>query len=188
MRWPRVPKYFRFGGASHSPDHRLHAWSADLRGSEYFSIRVRAWADGQDAADLIEQTDGRRGVDRGFKRVLLRPTRRKSSPASGVSPPARHVTGRRRTDLSGAGHRLVHAHLPQRQRPLLRHRRRRPRNLRVPVDRPLDANTKPRLVAARETGIRYSVEDRGDELFILTNADSAIDYKIAVAPLDSPAS
>src|SRR5262249_41688927 len=51
-------KYFRFGDAQHSPDHKLEAWSADLLGSEYFSIRVRSWSDGQDANDLIEHTDG----------------------------------------------------------------------------------------------------------------------------------
>ena len=39
----------------------------------------------------------------------------------------------------------------------------------------------PRLVAAREEGVQYSVADRGDELFILTNADGAIDFKIVVA-------
>src|SRR5271154_2323560 len=50
--------YFRFGGARHSPDHRLQAWSADIKGSEYFSIRVRDWADGKDRDDLIEETDG----------------------------------------------------------------------------------------------------------------------------------
>src|SRR4029079_6368960 len=33
--------YFRFGGARHSPDHRLEAWSADVTGSEFFTIRVR---------------------------------------------------------------------------------------------------------------------------------------------------
>ena len=38
-------KYFKFGGARHSPDHKLQAWSADTKGSEYFSIRVRDWAD-----------------------------------------------------------------------------------------------------------------------------------------------
>src|SRR5438132_1439360 len=38
-------KYFKFGGSRHSPDHKLQAWSADTKGSEYFSIRVRAWAD-----------------------------------------------------------------------------------------------------------------------------------------------
>ena len=40
-------EYFKFGGARHSPDHRLEAWSADIKGSEYFSIRVRDWADRQ---------------------------------------------------------------------------------------------------------------------------------------------
>ena len=38
----KASDYFKFGGRRHSPDHRLEAWSADLRGSEYFTIRVRA--------------------------------------------------------------------------------------------------------------------------------------------------
>jgi protease II len=41
------------------------------------------------------------------------------------------------------------------------------------------------VVAARE-GVQYSVTDRGGELFILTNADDAIDFKIVTAPLASP--
>src|SRR5262249_52066231 len=50
-----------------------------------------------------------------------------------------------------------------------------------------DPDGEPSRVAARETGIRYSLEDRGDELFILTNAGDAIDYKIVVAPLHDSA-
>ena len=50
--------YFEFGGTRHSPDHRLEAWSADLRGSEYFTIRVRRWQTGEDLPDVIEQTSG----------------------------------------------------------------------------------------------------------------------------------
>ena len=34
--------------------------------------------------------------------------------------------------------------------------------------------------------MQYSVADRGDELFILTNADDAIDFKVVTAPLASP--
>ena len=49
-----------------------------------------------------------------------------------------------------------------------------------------DPDAPPRLVAAREVGVQYSIADRGDELFILTNADGAIDFKIVTAPLASP--
>ena len=59
--------YFKFGGARHSPDHRLEAWSADTKGSEYFSIRVRDWATGEDLDDLVEETDGGGGVERGLQ-------------------------------------------------------------------------------------------------------------------------
>src|SRR5262249_49514644 len=44
----------------------------------------------------------------------------------------------------------------------------------------------PHLIQPRETGVRYSVADRGDELFILTNAGDAIDFRIAVAPMATP--
>src|SRR5262249_43833067 len=43
----------------------------------------------------------------------------------------------------------------------------------------------PRLIAAREIGVQYSIADRGDDLVILTNADGAIDFKIVTAPLAS---
>ncbi len=51
-------EYFKFGGARHSPDHRLEAWSADIKGSEYFTIRVRDWRNGADLDDVVEETDG----------------------------------------------------------------------------------------------------------------------------------
>jgi oligopeptidase B len=51
----------------------------------------------------------------------------------------------------------------------------------------VNEEAKPRLVAAREKGVQYSVADRGDKLFILTNADGAIDFKIVVAALIFPA-
>src|ERR1700729_1641904 len=50
--------YFKFGGARHSPDHRLEAWSADIKGSEYFPIRIRDWATKKELDDLVEETDG----------------------------------------------------------------------------------------------------------------------------------
>src|SRR5690606_37124483 len=50
--------FFDLGGAEHSPDHRLMAWSADLKGSEYFTIRVRELATGSDLEDEVPLTSG----------------------------------------------------------------------------------------------------------------------------------
>ena len=54
----KASAYFHFGGTRHSPDHLLEAWSADLRGSEYFTLRVRRWQTGEDLPDIVEQTSG----------------------------------------------------------------------------------------------------------------------------------
>ena len=180
-------KYFNFGGTEHSPDHKLQAWSADLRGSEYFSIRVRSWSDSQDAADLIEQTDGSMvwtadstaflyvRLDENHRPLQVFRHRLGTSQADDVLVYQEHDVGwfthihrsasGRFCVIAGGDHETSECRL---------------------IDL-FDPDPKPRVVASRETGIRYSVEDRGEELFILTNADSAIDYKIAVAPLQAPA-
>jgi oligopeptidase B len=51
-------EYFKFGGARHSPDHRLEAWSADIKGSEYFRSACATGPTGADLDDLVEETDG----------------------------------------------------------------------------------------------------------------------------------
>jgi len=179
-------KYFKFGGARHSPDHRLEAWSADIKGSEYFSIRVRDWADGADSADLVEETDG--GVvwsadSKAFFYVKLddnhRPMQvwrhRLGTPQaddvlvyeekdSGWFTHIHESASGRLCVIAGGDHETSEQWL---------------------IDL-ADGKAKPRLVAARELGVQYSVADRGDELFILTNADGAIDFKIVTAPLASP--
>ncbi|MGL4810714.1 MAG: S9 family peptidase, partial [Beijerinckiaceae bacterium] len=43
-----------------------------------------------------------------------------------------------------------------------------------------------KLIAMRETGVRYDADDRDDRLYILTNADGAVDFKIVAAPIISP--
>jgi len=179
-------EYFKFGGARHSPDHRLEAWSADTKGSEYFSIRVRDWATRKDLDDLVEETDG--GVvwnadASAFFYVKLDDNHRPMQVW-------RHRLGTKQADdllvfeekdpgwfthihESATGRYCVIAggdHETSEQRL---------------VDL-ADPNATPRLVAARQEGVQYSVNDRGDQLFILTNADGAIDFKIATAPLNAP--
>ncbi len=178
--------YFKFGGARHSPDHRLHAWSADTNGSEYFSIRVRQWATKQDLDDLIEETEG--GVvwsadSSAFFYVKLDENHRPLQVW-------RHRLGTRQADdvlvyeeqdpgwfthihESSSGRYCVIAggdHETSEQRL-------------IDLENP---DAPPRLVAARQNGVQYSVADRGDQLFILTNADDAIDFKVVTAPLTTP--
>ncbi|MGY3620170.1 S9 family peptidase [Bradyrhizobium sp. USDA 10063] len=178
--------YFRFGGSRHSPDHRLHAWSADTKGSEYFSIRVRDWATGGDLNDIVEETDG--GVvwsadAKSFFYVKLDDNHRPMQVW-------RHRLGTRQADdvlvyeeqdsgwfthlhESASGRFCVIAggdHETSEQRL-------------IDLGNP---EAPPRLIAEREEGVQYSIADRGDELFILTNADGAIDFKVVTAPLGSP--
>jgi oligopeptidase B len=179
-------EYFRFGGARHSPDHRLEAWSADIKGSEYFSIRVRDWADGADRDDLVEETDGAvvwSADCKSFFYVKLddnhRPMQvwrhRLGTPqAEDILVYEEHDSGwfthihesssGRFCVIAGGDHETSEQRL---------------------IDL-ADPGAPPRLVAARETGVQYSLGDRGDELFILTNADGAIDFKIVTAPSGSP--
>ena len=49
-----------------------------------------------------------------------------------------------------------------------------------------DPLAEPRLVAARETGLQYDLEEGGDVFFVLTNADGAEDFKIMTAPVGDP--
>jgi len=178
--------YFNFGDASHSWDHGLEAWSADTRGSEYFTIRVRDWASGDDLPDVIEQTDG--GVvwckdSRAFFYVKLDDNHRPMQVY-------RHRLGTAQADdvlvheEKDAGW-FTHIHESASGRFCVIAGGDHETSEQWLIDL-ADADARPRLVAAREEGVQYSIADRGDELFILTNADDAIDFKIVIAPLASP--
>jgi oligopeptidase B len=179
-------KYFKFGGARHSPDHRLEAWSADIKGSEYFSIHVRDWATRSDRDDLVEETDGAVvwstdgtsffyvKLDDNHRPMQVWRHRLGTPQASDVLVYEEHDSGwfthihesasGRFCVIAGGDHETSEQRL---------------------IDL-ADPDAPPRLVAAREIGVQYSVADRGNELFILTNADGAIDFKIVTALLASP--
>jgi oligopeptidase B len=178
--------YFKFGGAVHSPDHRLEAWSADVRGSEYFTIRIRDWASGKDSDDSVEESDGDvvwSADSASFFYVKLDDNHRPMQVY-------RHVLGTPQSDdrlvyeESDPGW-FTHIHESASGRfCVIAGGDHETSELRL-IDLK-DPEAAPRLVAAREDGVQYSVADRGDQLFIHTNADDAIDFKIVTAPLASP--
>jgi oligopeptidase B len=178
--------YFKFGGARHSPDHRLEAWSADIKGSEYFTIRVRDWATRTDLDDLVEETDGAvvwSTDSKSFFYVKLDDNHRPmqvwrhrlgtaqaddvlvyEEQDSGWFTHLHESASGRFGVIAGGDHETSEQRLIELANPA----------------------APPRLVAAREEGVQYSIADRGEQLFILTNADGAIDFKIVTAPLGQP--
>jgi len=177
--------YFGFGGASHSPDHKLLAWSADRNGSEYYTIRVRELSTGKELADTIEGAAGG-GVwaadSATFYYTVLddnhRPWRVYRH-ALGTPQTADELVYEEKDAgffvgvgkvLSGK-YIVISAHDHQTSELWL-----------IDAHRP----GKPQLVAGRETGREYSLDERQGELFILTNAGGAEDFKIVTAPADRP--
>ncbi|MBH0237096.1 S9 family peptidase [Methylobrevis albus] len=178
--------YFKLGGAEHSPDHRLLAWSADDKGSEYYTVKLRDLDTGTDLADEIASTTG--GVafaadGKSFFYAVLNENHR-------AEKIFRHVVGTPAEDdvlvyqesdpafFIGVGKTqsgrfiVIDAHDHETSEVRL-----------IPADAP---ETPPHLVEARATGVEYSVEDDGgDMLLITTNAD-APDFKIVSAPLADP--
>ena len=178
--------YFRIGGASHSPDHKLLAWAYDDKGSEYYTLRLRDIASGKDLADVIEDTGGG-GVFSADGRFVFyirlddnhRPSRLfrheiGTDPAADVlvyeEKDPGFFMGVGKTQSGGTILIDIHDHETSEVRM-------------IPSVEPL---TEPKLIAPRETGIEYSVDDHGDTLYILTNADDAEDFKIVTAPKADP--
>lgn len=183
----RGKPYFSLGGASHSPDHKLLAYSVDDTGSEFHVIRVRDLDADVDLPDEIPNTAG--GVawaadSKSFFYTYVNDNHR-------TEKVLRHVIGTPTSedivvyveedsgffcgvDKTQSGRFIVidsHDH-------------------QTSEVRLIDAtapDSPPRLVTAREIEVEYSIEDDGDDrVYILTNADGAEDFKIVNAPLKSP--
>jgi oligopeptidase B len=176
-------EYFKFGGSRHSPDHRLQAWSADTSGSEYFSVRVRDWESDSDFDDLVEDTDGTVVWSKDCKSLFYVKLDDNHRPTQVW----RHRLGTKQTDdiliyeeQDAGWFTHVHESTSGRYCVIAGGDHETSEQRLIDLDNP---DAAPRLVAAREEGVQYSLADRGDELFILTNADGAIDFKIVTAPL-----
>ena len=177
--------YFRAFACRHSPDHRRLAYSTDVNGSERYRIFVRDIASGEivdgpidDArGDVVWANDGatvfytviddnhrpwqvrrHRVGDGGGDAVVYEEADPGFFVGIGKSESGRFV--------------IVSAHDHTTSEVWL-----------------IDADTpggEPRVVAPRDPGVEYDVAHRGDRLFIRTNADGAVDFRIATAPVEEP--
>ncbi|WP_421724293.1 S9 family peptidase [Bauldia sp.] len=178
--------YLHLGGSAHSPDHTLLAYSVDEMGSEYYELRIRDVATGEDRADRIPNTTGGAVWAADGRSVFYIWVDENHRPAKVF----RHTVG---TDANedvlvheetnpgyflGVGKTQSDAFVV-----IDSHDHETSQSWLIPADRP---DAPPRLVAERRDAERYSVEHNGDRLYILTNADGAEDFKIVNAPVDSP--
>ncbi len=179
--------YFRLGGASHAPDHSKLAWSADTAGSEKYRLNVRDLSSGEDMLDHIEETTGSAIWDAGSNGIFYtvlddhhRPckvyyhrlgTDQAEDTLIYEDPDAGFFLGIGKT-LSG-DYILLDSHDHETSEVRV-----------IPANAPLSP---PQLIAARTKGVQYSLEHHSDRFYLLTNRDSAEDFKIVTAPLDNPA-
>ena len=178
--------YFRIGGSDHSSDHKRLIWAFDDKGSEFFSLRVRDIESGKDLGDHVPDTSGGgvwNAANDGFLYTRVDENHRPSKLffhklGTDVSEDRlvyeesdpgffMDVDGSRNNDwifVSINDHETSEFRL-------------------LSTD---DPTAEPKLVAARETGLQYDLEEGGDVFFILTNADGAKDFKIMTAPVSDP--
>ncbi|MBA4209226.1 MAG: S9 family peptidase [Parvibaculum sp.] len=180
--------YFKIGDVDHSPDHRLLAWSADRKGSEYFSVRIRDLEMGKDLADEVPDTSPGIAWDASGKSFLYTQVDDEHRPLKVF----RHVIGTPASDdklvyeekdegfFVGVGKvqsgkwLVISSHDHQTSECWL-----------IPADAP---ETPPMLVAPREDGVEYDLDHDAprNRFLILTNADGAEDFRIVEAPEDAP--
>ncbi len=178
--------FFRLGAVEHSPDHERLAWSADLRGSEYYDLHVRDLKTGRDAKHVIPDTGGsvvwaEDGVHLFYVRLdeNHRPSkvfrhRLGTDPAEDVlvyeeKDPGFFVSIGKTTSRRFI---LIDAHDHETSEVRL-----------ISADDPL---TEPILVAPRDPGVEYDVEEAHGTLYIRTNAGGAEDFRIVMTAVGTP--
>jgi oligopeptidase B len=177
--------YFRIGGVSHSPDHKLIAYSVDTKGSEFFAMKIIEAETGRLIDAKITDTNGDIQWDndsRGLFYIWIddehRPRR-----------VLRHVVGADAPDVIIRDQKdpgfFLRIDATQSRRFLLLSIHDHETS-EVSIIDTEKCEAKPLLIARREAEHDYSVEHHGEKLIILSNSGGAEDYRIVEAPIDRP--
>ena len=179
--------FFDLGAFEVSPDHRLVAWSADTRGNEHYTLRIREIADRRDLPDELHDTTWA-GVawSRNCSHLFYVVADEQERPFKVM----RHRLGTAQSDdvevwsdlderfYVGVGTTrsgewiLIHSGSKLSSEVWL-----------IPADDPAAA---PICVRPREEDLEYHVDPWGDRFAILTNLD-AVDFRVMQASIDAPA-
>jgi oligopeptidase B len=177
--------YFSLGAVDHSHDHTKIIWSYDDAGSEYYTIRVRDLATGFDADDQIENTGGGGVFDAAASGLFYTVLDENHRPVA----IRYHALGTNTADDKTVYEEAdpgffmdVHGSLLNDYIFISINDHETSEIRMIPAKDPL---AEPKIIAARESGIQYSITEGDDRFFILTNKD-AKDFKICEAPATDP--
>jgi oligopeptidase B len=178
--------YFHVGAAHHAPDHCLFAYAVDEQGSEVYRILIKDLLNGDVLDEPVESATGdfTWSPDSNWLFWIWRDDN--GRPAKVFRRPARGGTG---DDVlvyeepddgfflsigktSSDAYIVIGAGDHETSEVLL-----------IPADDPTAA---PQVVEPRTVGLRYDIEHWDGRLFIHTNADGAIDFKVMEAPQADP--
>jgi len=179
--------FFQVGAASHSPDHALYAWAADEQGSEYYTVRVKDLATGEPLGSPIESSYGAltfspdsqwlfwiwRDENARPAKVFRRPAR--GGPDTLVYEEADDGMFLGIGTTSDDSHIVIHVGNQETTEIRL-----------IPAG---DPTAEPVVAEPRQVGVKYSLDHWTDRWVIHTNADGAVDFKLATsqAPVPSKA-
>ena len=176
--------YFSFGGIAISPDHAQAAWSYDDKGSEFYTLKFRDLAKGEDSAYELTNTGGGAVWSPDQKHIYYTLQDENHRPLQTF----RHTLGTRQADdelvfeekdtgmFTGVGQtrsrRFVTIDVNDHD------------TSEVWLIDTAKAEAKPVCVAPRQRGFEYDLDHHGDHFIIKTNKDEAEDYKLMITPID----
>lgn len=176
--------YFHVGGAHHSPDHKLYAWAADEQGSEYYQVRVKDLATGQEVGPPIESAYGDFCFSPDSQWLFWIWRDENARPAKVFRRPARGgddtlvYEEKDEGMFLGVGvaaddsHVLIHVGNQETTELWL-----------IPA---ADPTAQPVVAEPRTVGMKYALEHWSDRWVIRTNADEAVDFKLCVSDAAIP--
>ena len=177
--------FFEVGAASHSPDHALFAWAADEQGSEYYTIRVTDLATGEALGEPAESAYGSLVFSPDSQWLFWIWRDENARPAKVFRRPARggpDVLVYEEADdgmflglglTSDDSHILIGVGNQETSESRL-----------IPAS---DPTAQPVVIEPRQVGVKYSPDHWTDRWVIHTNADDAIDFKLATSTAAVPA-
>ena len=177
--------YFAFGQVAQSPDQTKVAYTVDDKGSEFYTLRIRDIATGEDSQTVIENTYGafewsadsnaiywisrndNNRPEKVFRRVLGSETDElvyhELDPGFFLS--ISKSQSNRFLYIRASDHTTTEYHL---------------------IDFTDGSDPiSPAVFAPREAGVEYDLSDHQGRFFIRTNSDGAVDFKVMSAPYDA---